>query len=62
MSGVEAVSDSYVLGVWSKVKLSEELREERIREKLQLRFESILPFIKIDIIFVVSAHEAEPEG
>lgn len=52
--GNSEVSNSYLIGVWSKVKLGEELNEERIREKLQLRFETILPFIKIDIIFVVS--------
>jgi hypothetical protein len=48
------INSEYLIAVWSKLKLGEELNEERIREKLQLRFETILPFIKIDIIFVVA--------
>lgn len=39
--------------MWSKIKLGEELTEDRIREKLQMRLETIIPFIKIDIIFIV---------
>jgi hypothetical protein len=49
------LSEKYLIAVWSKVKLGEELGEERVREKLQLRLESILPFIKIDIIFLTQS-------
>lgn len=53
--GSGEVSEKYLIAVWSKVKLGEELGEERVREKLQLRLESILPFIKIDIIFLTQS-------
>lgn len=48
------IADDYLLVVWSKIKLGEGLQEEQIREKLQMRFESILPFIKLDIVMCVS--------
>lgn len=38
LTGGQEVNADYLLGVWSKVKFGEELSEERIREKLQLRF------------------------
>ena len=52
--GNNQINNDYLLAVWSKIKLDQGLNEERVREKLQLRFETILPFIKIDIIFVVA--------
>lgn len=51
--GNSQINNDYLIAVWSKIKLAEDLNEERIREKLQLRFETILPFIKIDILFIV---------
>jgi hypothetical protein len=53
--GNSPINNDYLLAVWSKVKLDQALNEERVREKMQLRFETILPFIKIDIIFIVAA-------
>lgn len=52
--GNNQINSNYLLAVWSKIKLDQGLNGERVREKLQLRFETILPIIKIDIIFIVA--------
>lgn len=38
LTGGQEINQEYLLAVWSKVKIGEELTEERIREKMQLRF------------------------
>jgi hypothetical protein len=34
------------------VKYSEEMKNEMLIEKLEKRFEAVLPFIKMDIVFI----------
>lgn len=49
--------------MWSKVKYAEKLSDDFLREKLQKRFESVLPYIKIDVIFVEKDKEEKaPEA
>ena len=48
--------------IWSKVKFSQNISDDFLREKLQKRFESVIPFIKIDMIFCEKKTDPVPEG
>lgn len=50
--GAAEVHEKFCFAVWSKIKYSERLSDDFLREKLQKRFESVLPYIKIDVIYV----------
>jgi hypothetical protein len=57
MIGESRVSEKFRFAVWSKMKYSEELNNNMLEEKLQTRFEAVLPYIKIDVIFVEKSKE-----
>lgn len=46
------MSEKFHICVWSKVKYSEKLKNDLIREKVEKRFESVIPFIKIDVVYL----------
>lgn len=45
------MSEGFQIMVWSKVKYSQKINDDFLREKLHKRFESVMPIIKIDMIF-----------
>lgn len=56
--GESEISENFGFLVWSKLKLSQEgISDGLIQEKIQKRFDSILPFIKIDLLFLTKKKE-----
>lgn len=48
------ISKDFSLAVWSKYKLDQDLDNKKIIEKIERRFSSIIPIIKIDLIMLIS--------
>ncbi len=48
------VSKDFGIVVWTKFKLDDTLDTKKIIEKLERRFNSIIPLIKIDFIMVTN--------
>ena len=38
--------------VWTKFKVDQNIKEDFLRDKLQTRFEKIIPFIKMDCLLI----------
>lgn len=49
-----AVSNDFSLAVWSKYKVDQSLDSKKIIEKIERRFSSIIPMIKIDLIMLTT--------
>ncbi|KAL4493592.1 hypothetical protein ABPG72_004085 [Tetrahymena utriculariae] len=46
------VSNDFTLAVWSKYKIDDSVDNKKIIEKIERRFSSIIPMIKIDLIMI----------
>ena len=47
----DEVHEDFRMIVWSKKKFSQSLNSDFLYEKVQKRYECVIPFIKVDIIF-----------
>ena len=46
------IHQNYKLIVWTKFKVDQNIKEDFLRDKLQIRFEKIIPFIKMDSLMI----------
>ena len=46
------IHQNYKLIVWTKFKVDQNIKEDFLRDKLQTRFEKIIPFIRMDSLMI----------
>lgn len=55
------VHDDFNIVVWTKYKLDEELENKAVIEKIERRFSTLLPMIKLDFIMFTNPPPPPPE-
>ncbi len=51
----DEISPKFKLVVWTKFKVEGNISDDSMRETLQVRFEKIIPFVKVDCVVVAEA-------
>lgn len=46
------VSQDFNVAIWTKHRVAEEMDNKQVIEKLQKRFDSVVPMIKVDFLFL----------